>query len=143
MTLPHEPGLVERAIDRELANIDPIRVRIVADDTPMDIEAATYGTWEHYTFLGTTADVPFQIAPQSPKRKRAVLYVTPGIAGNVTGFVVVGQRNVVANGQAQLGLTGGLLVNGMPIVVESQSEIWIMSDAAHSLTINILDERYR
>jgi hypothetical protein len=113
--------------------LDPIPVRIVGTDNDRDA-VIEQGVWMYYTFAAT--DGPQQILPQNSKRKRAVVTVQPGAAGNVVGFVYVGDMGHVSN------RAGGRLYVGNTTTVESKPAVFAMSDGTNSLSVTVLDESY-
>lgn len=129
----HE-GVIEK-----FADLHPIPVKIVKgapDDEVTRVEGAQYASFHTYQIQGT--DPMQRLIAQDLRRKRCTIVVTPGLtAANVLGYVKIGPREVVNNRQ------GALLVSGNTIVMEHGREVWIIGDnAAHELTVSVIDERY-
>jgi hypothetical protein len=132
--------MAEGIREEEAPEFPPLLVKEVGGTK---VERAEFGTWSTYVLLGTAADVPQRILPLDRNRRRAVIQVNPGIAGNATGFVMVGSKAQVANGMAAaIGNPGGQLVSGNSVTVENMQELYLMSDGAHSLSVVVLQERY-
>lgn len=101
--------------------------------------SADFGAWQ--TYLLTGLEAPQQILKREDKRARAVITVqsaplTPAV---IDGYVVVGARGQCMN---PAGGAGGVLLRGQTIEVRSKSEVWLVGDGSHALTVTVLDERY-
>jgi hypothetical protein len=111
-----------------------VDVRVV---NPEQEAAPDFGEATTWTFLGTTADVPVQILPESLKRHRAVIQ-----AYGVSATILVGAFAKVSNGQG-FSLRTGAGGTSPSLVIESASAVWAMSDKTVASTITVWDERYR
>jgi len=107
--------------------------------TPEKVRAATYGGWSGYQFAAT--DQAVMVLRFDERRRRAVLAVVPGAAGNVNGNLWVGSKAQITNGNPSA--SGAKLINGMSITIESASDVWVIPDGANSLGLVVLDEIYR
>jgi hypothetical protein len=117
--------------------MEPVDVHIVGGEKQT---APDFGVWRSITLAGTEiGGLSMQLLPQEEKRHRAIIIIQPGVAANVLGNVFIGTRAQV---QATLP-QGGQLVNGNSVVLESASEVWIAADGSHSLTVTVLDERFK
>lgn len=118
-----------------IENVEPVPVHIVGTSVD-DQESAPYASWQTIPLTGTEAAQ--QLLAQDVKRKRAQIFINPGFTnGNTLGYVLVGSRSQVQNGQ------GGVLVSGNVVNISNTRELWIATDGSHALTVTILDERYR
>lgn len=110
-------------------DIEPIPVRIVGEEQE---EAADFGAWIVFSFLGTEAAVP--CIPQDRKRKRAVVIVSSAVAAARLYF------GSMAQAQQR---TGAPLQNGNTFSMESQSPMWVAPDGTNPITVAVLLEGYR
>lgn len=126
--------LDELATGKYSGKAPPLDVRIVGSivDKP---EGTEFASIQSYVLLGTETQ-PSRILAQDLLRKRAVIIISPGNAGNITGFVRIGPIGDVQNSQ------GGILVNGNTLVLENGRAWYVLGDGSHSLTVTVLDERY-
>jgi hypothetical protein len=125
MTAPHEANTEHEPI--------PVKIISAAAETRL---APEFGNWRStQTIAGAQAGV--RILPQESKRNRAIIVIAQGAAANRTGSVFIGKREVVLNGQ------GAQLDYGMSVVQEAAAEVWMVGDGINSLTVSVLDERYR
>lgn len=125
--------LIEDGDDQEP---DAIRVHIVGSDIEK-IEGTEYASFQTYTLLGTETQ-PVQLLAQDLKRKRAVIIVNNGfLDNNSAGYVKIGDIGSVSNNQ------GALLASGNSVVLESGRAIYLMTDGTNSLTVTVIDERYK
>ena len=109
---------------------------VIMGDATDRAESAQLGAWFTIQFSGTANDQAVRLLPRNRLRKKALVLVVPGDAGNNTGNVWVGTRE-----QAQAH-SGGMLLNGMNLEVTAQTETWVNSDGAHSLYVVVHDEWY-
>lgn len=141
---------IEAVVNHEIEHMKPVPVCIVksnGDDLDVEEAPSTFGNWSNYKFL-TGAEAPVQILSQDRNRKRAVIFVNSGFANsNINGFVSIGNQKQIAGITSATvmaqGNSGGLFVAGNTFVYESEDALWAVGDGSHSLTVTVLDERYR
>lgn len=123
--------------------MEPIPVYQVPDPNapaapPERIAAADFGAFGKVVLAGTeTKGAKLSLLPRENKRNRAVIWITPGAAGNVAGKVIIGSAAQCDGG------TGAELVNGMSLTYEGASPVFLAADGTNSLTVNFVDERFR
>jgi hypothetical protein len=83
-----------------------------------------------YVPAGGTVTVTYSVAPTTFTTAAAVPI------GNTVGYVLIGSRSQVMNGQ------GAQIQNGFGTVTEGTQETWMTSDGSHSLSVVVLQERY-
>lgn len=120
------------ATDPEVTEMEALRVHVENFGAERE-QSADWGSWQTF-FFSATANPAQQVLPQNNRRKSATLQVN-----GATGYVLVGTRGQVMNGQ------GGRLFGGAGInrcTVENKQELWMIGDGTNTLTVTILDERY-
>lgn len=94
-----------------------------------------FGEGTNYIFSGTPNDVPVRIVNRSPQRHRAVIF-----SYGVAATIFIGSYTKVMNGQGFAIKTG--TNTGPPITIESQSEVWAMSDKTVTSSLSVWEEKY-
>lgn len=122
-----------------VVDVKPVPVLLIGDETTKE-ESPTFGSWKSYKLQGT--EVAQQILPQTDRRARAIIWVTPGIpAGNNAGAVYFGTQAQTQNPNPSD--VAGILVNMTQIEIQSQQAVWMVPDGSHALTVTVYDEQYR
>lgn len=138
--MTHPVESIEHAI-----GLDVVKVHVVASDVPekkpeRTTSAADFGAWATFQ-TPAGPDQARRILSNNRKRTRAVLLCSAGLAGNVAGAVFLGTQAQAQTTQA--GLSGGRLIAGQSITIESYSDLWLVGDGTNSLTVTVMDEQNR